>query len=261
MKQSTKETTLDNKSEAISEFTRLVNINHEVDQDELIKNLSIAYDQGVELGKLKSMFGTDFHNLKSVKGFRLENFLRSLVSPLEIKRISSSKNLKYTGHDISESSVLVCDFTIKQSLAYMTEKNGKYGGFESQHRDIKWYNEERNTTDKEEKEYIEFAYHKQEVYVLVQKIYQLGFADGEKLSERISSDIFHIFKKTKEISNYKNGIDDSKFVEYGGRQLRIAGIVDDTDLEKETQFLDYLKTRNPTWEQYREVIESHLYYY
>lgn len=243
-----------NKEFAISEFQRLILTNHTVNEEsQLLDILNIIYDKGFERGKLKEFFGSsNYYHIKRVKEFDIDKFLKDSIEKLNVQRISNIRDLRYNGHEITSCSILASDFEINESLEYMNSDD-EYCGFKSEYGEKESYEESlRNAYDDDETENAHFTYHKQEVYILLLKCYQLGFSDGTQSTEYKGNSIYDIYNLQKQVDNYRNSIDDSQFVEYDGKKLQVNGIANDDDLKSTIDMIDILKRRCPDWESYQE---------
>ncbi len=214
------------KTKAITEFDRIIRINHKIVGD-ITNILNNTYDKGFEIGKTRKQFGDSKRYDQKIKSFNFENFFKNETKKINPFRISNIRNIKYNGPEITCNQILVCDFTIQQTLDILKQPDSDYGYFERKRADEKYYFDaiKNSQDDEEEIEYLSHEYNCREVEILLLKLYQLGYSDGYNSVDKIPRDILIIF-----------GIENS-------------------DLKNEKEFIELLKKRNPNWEQYTNLLK------
>ncbi len=233
---------------ACKELDRIIKVNHTVSGDTIMA-LRQMFMLGLEIGKLSKLLGEDFHKfyIRKYKGTDHEKISTELIKYLKPERIANNRKIKYQGPDIEKGSrVLVCDFTIKQTLAEMADKDQDYMYFERFRMDKSYYDKQLSEeSDLKEKENITNQYNTLEVKIFLMKAYQLGFSIGEASVEKIPSSIKSIFHYDEMINNYESGINKSVFINK-------SAFKNDADKDMMKDYNEKMKLRFPEWENYKE---------
>jgi len=227
------------------ELDRIIRVNHSVKGDPILC-LRQMFMEGLEIGKLSKMLGQEFNKyyMKKYKGHDFQKTAEECVKNIQPERIANNRNVKYQGPDIEKGSrVLVSDFTIKQALKEMADKDQDYMYFERERMEKPYFDEQiAAEKDKEERENIIKDYNGLEVKILLVKAYQLGFSIGEKLVEAIPYQVKTIFDYIKLIADYESGTDKS-------------GFKDDAEKDMMKDYNEKMKLRTPDWEKYKEYFQ------
>lgn len=220
-------------TDAISEFERIIQINHKVSGD--IKSiLTDIYNKGIEIGNLKGLFRSEFYSTSLVEKFDMEKMLVTAIQKLNPERISNNRNIKYNGTEITHNSILVCDFNVNQVINLMTLDDSDYMYFEKHRFEKDYFDTElKNSLDEEDKADIIKEYNTLEVRIFLMKCYQVGFSVGATATKRIPHGIVDIFKIEKEISDCRS----------------------DKDIENLKETAAYYKQRNPDWQNYAKYFK------
>ena len=230
---------------ACNELDRIIKINHHIKGDAIL-GLRQMFMEGLEIGKLSKMLGQDFHRyyIKHYKGKDYQKVAEELIKYIKPERIANNRNIKYQGPDIEKGShVLVCDFTIKQSLKEMASKDQDYMYFERSRMDKGSFDDElAHAYNKEEKEYAINNYNTLEVKIFLIKAYQLGLSYGEKSAEEIPYRVKTIFDYNKLVSDYESAKDKS-------------GFKNDEEKDMMKDYNEKMKLRTPDWEVYKKYFE------
>lgn len=238
---------------AISEFDRLMKVNHEVSNT--MEVLPSLFDIGYERGSLMKLYKDDYHDyyVKSKVAFDLEKLITSLIDKMSAKRVSNNRDMIYNGPEITLNEILVCDFKVQETLDILKDHDSDYMYFERDRYDLDAFLEQlKGEYDVESREYTIKEYNTRELYVLLMKLYQVGFDQGYNSTKEIPSRIKDLFEYSKEIDNFNKNIDDSEFTNYGSKKLQIKGIIDANDLKFKTEMVELFKRQYPDWESYEK---------
>lgn len=233
----------DQKANVIKEFERLIRINHTVSGD-LEKVLSDAYDKGFEIGKLRTLLGSDFSNHPFVKKFKNpdDDIAAPAIKALNPKRISNNRDMTYNAKDISDDSkVMVVDISVEDAIKSMADPHGDYMYFNRESMEKKNHDESMKRGNAEDKSFEEKNYNTLEVAIFIVKCYQVGFSEGELSTNEIPRSVKQVYTALKDIEDY----------EKGNREF----FRDDRDLEVGKNRLKMYQDMAPNWKEYEEFFK------
>lgn len=224
--------------EVVSEFQRIIEINHKCDGD-LESALRSIYQQGYIKGKTLKMFGSNGPQ----KPFNLEKTVQQLVDSCKPQRISNHRDITYNGPEVTSNKVLACDIGVQGTIEEMKGPDDGPQHFNVSRMSKEFYDSElREAYDDEERNWIVREYNQLEVQIFFYKCYQVAISEGETNTPEAPHGVEEIFSAMKRIADYR-----------AGKQVR--RFKNEQDVAKYELFIDYLKQQTPNWEQYAEYYD------
>ncbi len=221
----------------IEAIEKLMRVNHDITGD-IQTALGNAYDKGMGVGKLKKALGMDYG--RYAKHVSIDGVMEDAFKLFTSVRTGNKRNLKYDGPDIAKGSeVLVCDFTLKQAIRLMQDKDHDYMYFERERFD-KAYHEDslkRTQNDPEETEYLTWNYNNLEVKIFLMKCFQIGFSAGEIAGSAIPRPVVRIFDLMRDIDDHDAG--------------KKGYFKDEAEKEMMREYLEKQKLATPDWVDYK----------